>query len=138
LDDKERIKLELERDEIQQQEDKFRQKEKELEDKERLQPWNVDTIGREAWSKSIINKPKEQNEEAPRTSKPYEEEEHKKTLKYFEENDKLLKKLCLLNGFDRLEEFLQENPHLASEYATNWMTIEALNYAIEEDVGFEY
>ena len=130
--------MELERDEIQRQEDEFRKKERELEEKERLQPWNVDTIGKESWSKTIINKPKDTNKTAPvaNSAKNNEEEEHSRTLKYFEENEQLLKKFSMLQGFDRMEEFILENPHLASEYATNWMTIEALNFAIEEDVRF--
>ena len=35
-------------------------------------------------------------------------------------------------GFDKTEEFLLEHPHLASEYATSWMTIEALNQTIDQ------
>lgn len=56
LDEKERIKLELERDQIRKQEEEYLRKEKELADKERLAPWNVDTIGKEAWSRTIVNK----------------------------------------------------------------------------------
>jgi cell division cycle protein 37 len=135
LEEKERIKLELERDEIQKQEAEFRRKEQELADKERLQPWNVDTIGKEAWSKSIINKPKEKEQKKP-VAKVDEEEEHRRCLNYYRDNDKLLKKLALLEGFDRMEEHMLEHPHLASEFATNWLTIEALNYAIEENVSW--
>lgn len=135
LDEKERIKLELERDEIQKQEEEYRKKEKELEDKERLQPWNVDTIGREAWSKSIINKPKEKPSNGQsKSTKIYGEEEQKKSVKYFKDNEKVLQKMSLLDGFDALEDIMLEYPQLASEYATNWLTIEALNYAIEENV----
>lgn len=135
LDEKERMKLELERDDIQKQEEEFKRKEKELSDKERLQPWNVDTIGKEAWSKTIINKPDEQKKklEASKPKKLDEAEEHKRTLKYFDENETLLQRMSQLKGFTKLEEFMLEHPQLASEYATNWMTIEALNYAIEED-----
>ena len=56
LDEKERIKLELERDQIRKQEEEYLRKEKELADKEKLTPWNVDTIGKEAWSRTIVNK----------------------------------------------------------------------------------
>uniref|UniRef100_A0A914N226 Cdc37 N-terminal domain-containing protein n=1 Tax=Meloidogyne incognita TaxID=6306 RepID=A0A914N226_MELIC len=56
LDEKERIKLELERDNIRKQEEEYLRKEKELADKERLAPWNIDTIGKETWSRTIVNK----------------------------------------------------------------------------------
>ncbi|KAI1727800.1 cdc37 hsp90 binding domain-containing protein [Ditylenchus destructor] len=110
--------------------EEFLRKEKDLEEQERLQPWNVDTIGHEAWSKSIINKPKDKAniEEL----KEDEDEYHKKVLKYFEDNESLLKKFSSLSGFDQVEAFLLEHPHISSEYATNYLTIEALNLAIEE------
>uniref|UniRef100_A0A914HV96 Hsp90 chaperone protein kinase-targeting subunit n=1 Tax=Globodera rostochiensis TaxID=31243 RepID=A0A914HV96_GLORO len=135
LEEKERIKLELELDTIHKQEDEFRRKEKELEEKERQRPWNVDTIGREVWSKSVINKPKEGKEQQKKstTNKESEEEEHNRTIKYFKDNEALLNQLCTLDGFDKLEKHLLEHPHLASEYATNFLTIEALNHAIDEE-----
>lgn len=34
------------------------EKQNELFKKEKLQPWNVDTISKESWSKTLINKPK--------------------------------------------------------------------------------
>lgn len=37
---------------------KLKQKQEEFTKKERLMPWNVDTIGKESWSKTVINKPK--------------------------------------------------------------------------------
>lgn len=53
MDDKERIKLELEIEEIKKQEEEYQKKEKELDEKEKNEPWNVDTIGHEAFSKSV-------------------------------------------------------------------------------------
>lgn len=73
-EEKLRVKLELEKTEIKKQEDDFMRKEKELADKERLQPWNVDTIGQESWSKSVINKPSEKKPE------PVNEEEESKKM----------------------------------------------------------
>uniref|UniRef100_A0A914ZYM9 Hsp90 chaperone protein kinase-targeting subunit n=1 Tax=Parascaris univalens TaxID=6257 RepID=A0A914ZYM9_PARUN len=55
LDEKERMKLELEMNDLKRQEVEFLKKEKELEDKERLEPWNVDTIGHEAFSSSDLH-----------------------------------------------------------------------------------
>ncbi len=55
LADKDRIKLELEKDQLKKQEAEWVAKEQELADKERLEPWNVDTIGHEAFSKSVCN-----------------------------------------------------------------------------------
>lgn len=54
LEEKERVKLKLERDEVKKQEEDYMKKEEELAEKERLEPWNVDTIGHEAFSASVI------------------------------------------------------------------------------------
>lgn len=130
-DEKLRVKLELEKSEIKKQEEDFLRKEKELADKERLAPWNVDTIGKEAWSKSIINKA---SDKKPETSKKVEneEEENSKMMKYFDDNETLLRKYALLKNFDQCEKYLLEYPHLCSEFATSFLTIEALNLAIEQ------
>jgi hypothetical protein len=40
------------------QHEEFLEKERRLAEEEELQPWNVDTIGRVGWSRSIINKEK--------------------------------------------------------------------------------
>ncbi|KAL7072942.1 hypothetical protein ACQ4LE_008015 [Meloidogyne hapla] len=140
LDEKERIKLELERDQIRKQEEEYLRKEKELADKERLAPWNVDTIGKETWSRTIVNKPKDKTAAkdgaSPSVSaqpKLSEDEEHRRLLDYFSANETLLGEMSLLKGFDAMENMLLDNPHLASEYATNWLTIEALNHAIDGD-----
>lgn len=71
-DEKLRVKLELEKTEIKKQEEEFLRKEKELADKERLQPWNIDTIGKEAWSKSVINKA---SDKKPEPAQKTEEED---------------------------------------------------------------
>lgn len=129
LDEKERMKLELERNEMKKQEEEYLKKEKELEEKERLEPWNVDTIGHEAFSCSRINKVTEKKAE---TYKMTEEEESERMAEYFDKNGDLLKQFGSLKDLDASESFLLEHPHIASEFAANFLTIEALNLAIEE------
>lgn len=51
-----------------------------------------------------------------------------------EENEELLDKFGALDDFEQAEEYLLEHPHLASESATSYLAIEALNNAIVEDV----
>uniref|UniRef100_A0A915LUV7 Hsp90 chaperone protein kinase-targeting subunit n=1 Tax=Meloidogyne javanica TaxID=6303 RepID=A0A915LUV7_MELJA len=115
LDEKERIKLELERDNIRKQEEEYLRKEKELADKERLAPWNIDTIGKETWSRTIVNKvPKDKTSvkdpSSPSVSaqpKLSEDEEHRRLLDYFSKNETLLGEMSLLKGFDAMEEEVQ-------------------------------
>lgn len=128
LDDKERMKLELEIEDVKKQEEEYLKKEKELEEKERLEPWNVDTIGHEAFSKSRINKMTDKKPEPPKMS---EEEESKRMSDFFTKNERLLTEFGALHGLEQSEKFLLEHPHLASDFTASWLTIQALNFAME-------
>uniref|UniRef100_A0A0N5AHJ4 Hsp90 chaperone protein kinase-targeting subunit n=1 Tax=Syphacia muris TaxID=451379 RepID=A0A0N5AHJ4_9BILA len=128
LEEKERVKLELEKDEIKKQEEEYLRKEKELEEKERLEPWNVDTIGHEAFSVTRINKITDKKPEPPKLS---DEEENKRMSSFFSTNGDLLDELGKIESFDETEKFLLEHPRLASEFSANYLTIEALNCAME-------
>lgn len=50
--------LEQEMQKLKVNEDNLKEKNEAFLKKERLMPWNVDTIGKESWSKTVINKPK--------------------------------------------------------------------------------
>uniref|UniRef100_A0A0K0CSU3 Hsp90 chaperone protein kinase-targeting subunit n=1 Tax=Angiostrongylus cantonensis TaxID=6313 RepID=A0A0K0CSU3_ANGCA len=122
----ERVKLEKELADIKEQEAKWLAKEKELEAK-RLEPWNVDTIGHEAFSSSRINKVGEKKP-PPKIS---DEEDTKRMTNFFDQNEGLIQEYGRLNSLEESEEFILEHPHLASEYTANYLTIDALNLAIE-------
>uniref|UniRef100_A0A0R3RQX0 Hsp90 chaperone protein kinase-targeting subunit n=1 Tax=Elaeophora elaphi TaxID=1147741 RepID=A0A0R3RQX0_9BILA len=128
LDDKERIKLELEIEEVKKQEEEYQKKEKELDEKEKNEPWNVDTIGHEAFSKSRINKIADKKAEPPKLS---EEEESKRMSDFFTKNEELLKEFGAMHGLEVSEKYLLEHPHLASDFTASWLTIQALNLAME-------
>ncbi|CAJ0573490.1 unnamed protein product, partial [Mesorhabditis spiculigera] len=132
LDEKVKSDLEKELAELKKQEEDYQKKEKELEDQERLEPWNVDTIGHEAYSASRINKVTDKKPEKPKIT---EEEDSKRMAKYFEDNEELLQKYGRISSIKASEQFILENPRLSSEYAANWLTIECLNLAIDNRDG---
>ncbi|CAL2035021.1 unnamed protein product [Caenorhabditis brenneri] len=116
-------------DDVKAQEEAWRKKEAELAEKERLEPWNVDTIGHEAFSTSRINKIVEK-----KPVQKTEEEDSKDMHNFYVKNESILEKmLTFKSGSKATEAWLIEHPHLASEYTANWLTIEALNAAIEEN-----
>ncbi|KAH7727021.1 Hsp90 co-chaperone Cdc37 [Aphelenchoides avenae] len=127
--EKERTSLELEKQKINEEWEKYQQKERELEDKERLQPWNVDTIGHEAWSKTIVNKATERKEPPPAPAID-DEEDNRRMAQYFKDHEELIKQFAMLDQLDECENFLLEHPHLSSDYAASYITIEALNLAM--------
>lgn len=121
-------KLEDELLDVKKQEEKWKQKEKELEHKEKLQPWNADTICTEGFSTSRINVPKKPEEKKELT----EEEKEEKLKTFLKENKEKIKKFSMMSKFDDSKAFLLENPHLCCEETANYLVIECLNYEMEE------
>lgn len=101
--------------------------EKSIETKERKAPWNVDTISKPAFSKTIINtkaiRPADEN---------LTEEEREANMKLFvKENEKLLKQYGMLQKYDDSKRFLMEHSHLSCENTANYLVIWCINLEME-------
>lgn len=92
-----------------------------------MAPWNVDTISKEGFSKTVVNKP------APRVEKEMTEEEKVAYMKEFTKKYKSdITKFGYLRKFDDSKAFLLENTALACEETANFLVIECINLAMEE------
>lgn len=120
-------KLKLEMDELQQQEEEWKQKEDELKKKEKLTPLNVDTICRDAQSKTIINKP-----EPRRVERLTEEEKLERQQKFTKDYEKQIKQFGMLRKYDDSQEYLLQHPHLTCEETANYLVIWCINLEVEE------
>lgn len=119
---KEKLKqLELEKEDLD-------EKERELEKKEKTIPWNVDTISKEGWSKTIINKP------VPKADRnQMSDEELEKLYKEFvAKNEKKIKHFGLLSKPDDCKQYLMSNQELVCEETANYLALWCLNLEIEE------
>ena len=92
-----------------------------------LAPWNVDTISKEGFSKTIVNN-------APkREEKNMTEEEREKYMKEFvKKHEKEMKEFGWLSKFDDSKAFLTEHNYLACEETANYLVIQCINLAMEE------
>jgi len=119
--------LELTKEELKKQEEEFRRKESELLQKDKETPWNVDTICKEGFSKSIINKKSEKEPEE------LTEEEFLKTQKeYQNKHEKTLKEYGMLSKPEDSKKFLQKHPHLVCDRAANFLVIWCVDLEVEE------
>lgn len=92
-----------------------------------MTPWNVDTIGRDGFSRTVINvKPAAAEEELS------EEEKGKRLQKFCKENKALLDEFGLLRKYEDSKRFLLEHPQLAHENTANYLTLECVNHALLE------
>ena len=89
-------------------------------------PWNVDTISRSGFTKTVINT-------APRrqVDNLTEEQQEQRMKKFVKENEKALKKFGMLRHFDDSKQFLQENQHLVCEDTANYLVIWCINLEME-------
>uniref|UniRef100_T1JMF2 Hsp90 co-chaperone Cdc37 n=1 Tax=Strigamia maritima TaxID=126957 RepID=T1JMF2_STRMM len=122
-------KLKIELSDLEKQKQEFLKKEEELSKKEKLAPWNVDTISKEGFTKTVINKGKPRKEEDLT-----EEERDDKYRQFVKENEKLVKKYGMLQKFDDSKRFLQDNPHLACEDTANFLVVWCVQLAMEEKI----
>lgn len=114
---------------LEEEEKKIREKEEEIEKKDRLTPWNVDTIGQDGFTKTVINKKLPRNENDSSLS---DEEKEKRMKQFVKENEKKLKEFGMLRKYDDSKKFLLENPHLVCENTANYLVIWCINLEMEE------
>lgn len=96
--------------------------------KERLQAWNVDTLSKDGFQKTLINKPKPRVD----TSQMSDEEKDQYYRDFVKKYEKNLKHYAMLNKWDDCKAYLMEYPDLVCEESANYLAIWCLNLAMEE------
>ncbi|KAH9404836.1 hsp90 co-chaperone Cdc37 [Tyrophagus putrescentiae] len=124
-DDQTVIENELKKLELQKKEVEV--KEKELEKQERSTPWNVDTISKESWSKTMFNKPMPRKDRSQLT----DEEQEKIYKDFVDKYESKIKEFAMLSKFDDLRNFLMQYQDLACEETSTYLTFWCLNLEIE-------
>ncbi|XP_065912775.1 hsp90 co-chaperone Cdc37-like [Dysidea avara] len=112
---------------LQKQEEDFRKKEEEIAKRERLQPWNVDTISQPGFEKTIINKPKEKSKEELTDDQKFE-----KTATFVEKYEKQIKEFGMLRDYNASRDFLRDHPHLVGEETASYLTIWCINLEVQD------
>ncbi|KAF5888557.1 Hsp90 co-chaperone Cdc37 [Clarias magur] len=92
---------------------------------EKKMPWNVDTLSKEGFSKSVLNVKPEVKEET-------EEEKEEKHKTFVEKYEKQIKHFGMLRRWDDSQKFLSDNPHLVCEETANYLVIMCIDLEVEE------
>uniref|UniRef100_A0A0K0FNG1 Hsp90 chaperone protein kinase-targeting subunit n=1 Tax=Strongyloides venezuelensis TaxID=75913 RepID=A0A0K0FNG1_STRVS len=106
----------------------FKDKEKQFEEMLSKQPWNVDTISKEKFSKSRINK---KTEDAYKPKSP--EDAYENMQNVLTKHKKEIEKYKKCNGISEVSNCLRTYPEIVCEEVANYLTLEALNHAIMEE-----
>lgn len=123
-ENKEELKKKL--DEVEKEAEKLKIKEEHIKKTEKLQPWNVDSLSKENFSKTVINKNVEKTYEEMNEA---ERETHMKD--FIKNNEKLIKKYGMMRKFTDSKQFLEEHKLLVHEDTANFLVIWCLNLEME-------
>ncbi|KAI8117687.1 Hsp90 co-chaperone Cdc37 [Lucilia cuprina] len=124
--DDEELKKELEK--LEKEGKDLDRKEEELIKKEKKMPWNVDTISKPGFAKTVLNKQPARKPDENLT----EEEKEARMKKFVKENEKLCKQYGMLRKYDDSKRFLQEHLDLVCEETANYLVIWSINLEMEE------
>ncbi|KAF1578222.1 UNVERIFIED_CONTAM: Hsp90 co-chaperone Cdc37, partial [Eudyptes pachyrhynchus] len=118
-------KLQAEAQQLKNEEKSWENKLEELKKKEKNMPWNVDTLSKDGFSKSVFNVKPEEKEET-------EEQKEKKHKTFVERHEKQIKHFGMLRRWDDSQKYLSDNPHLVCEETANYLVIWCIDLEVEE------
>ncbi|XP_038640718.1 hsp90 co-chaperone Cdc37 [Scyliorhinus canicula] len=119
-------KLQTEVKQLKKEEKEWDKKGTSLKKKEKAMPWNVDTLSKEGFSKSVINAAPESNQAET------EEDKEKKHRTFVEKYEKQIKHFGMFSRWDDSQKHLSDNPHLVSEETANYLVIWCIDLEVEE------
>ncbi|XP_066590956.1 hsp90 co-chaperone Cdc37 [Prorops nasuta] len=114
---------------LEEEEKNVKREEDEIKKKEKLTPWNVDTIGQDGFTKTLINSKPARKEDGFNLS---DEEKESRMRQFIKDNEKKLKEFGMLRKYDDSKAFLLENPQLVCEDTANYLVIWCINLELEE------
>ncbi|KAF6305938.1 cell division cycle 37, HSP90 cochaperone [Rhinolophus ferrumequinum] len=119
-------RLQAEAQQLRKEERNWEQKLEEMRKKEKSMPWNVDTLSKDGFSKSMVNAKPEQAEEE---SEEVREQKHKT---FVEKYEKQIKHFGMLRRWDDSQKYLSDNVHLVCEETANYLVIWCIDLEVEE------
>ena len=96
-----------------------------------LRPWNVDTISKDGFSRTLINSLPPPVDKSSMT----DEEREQYMREFVKKNEEKIKQFGWLAKFEDSRKFLMENNFLACEETANYLVIQCINLAMEEVRG---
>jgi len=114
--------------EVEKKAQEVQRKKSELEKEVSSQPWNVDTLSSDGFSKTIVNT------QSKRDNKEMTDEEREVKMKEFvKKNEKEIKEYGMMQKFDDSKKFLMDGrTYLACEETANYLVIWCINLEMEE------
>ncbi|XP_061469750.1 hsp90 co-chaperone Cdc37 [Rhineura floridana] len=119
-------RLQAEAQQLKKEEKTWEEKVEDLRKKEKNMPWNVDTLSRDGFSKSVFNVKGEQQDEES------EEQKEKKHKTFVEKYEQQIKHFGMLRRWDDSQKCLSDHPYLVCEETANYLVIWCIDLEVEE------
>lgn len=103
-------------------------KDEELQKKEKKTPWNIDTISKPGFAKTVINKRSDRGKDENLT----EEQREARMKKFIKDHEKEMKHFGMLKKYDDSKQYLKAHNELVSEDTANYLVIWCINLEMEE------
>lgn len=127
LKDKNDSSLESELKKLNIEKQSIEEKEKEILKAEKNAPWNVDTISKEGWSKTVFNKSTPREDRSELT----DEELEIRYKEFVDQHQDKVKEYAMLSKFEDAKNYLMQNPELVCEESSNYLTFWCLNLEMD-------
>ncbi|XP_064814224.1 hsp90 co-chaperone Cdc37-like [Oncorhynchus masou masou] len=95
---------------------------------EKKMPWNVDTLSKEGFSKSMLNIKPEATEDT-------EEQKEEKHQTFVDKHKKEIKHFGMLRRWEDSQKYLSDHPYLVCEETANFLVILCIDLEVEEKHG---
>lgn len=118
-------KAQAEEKKLKKEEREWERKTDEHKREEKKMPWNVDTLSKDGFSKSIVNK-------APENVEETEEQKEQKHKTFVEKYEKQIKHFGMMRRWDDSQKYLSDNSHLVCEETANYLVIMCIDLEVEE------
>lgn len=118
-------KAQAEEKKLKKEEREWERKTDEYKREEKKMPWNVDTLSKDGFSKSIVNK-------APENVEETEEQKEHKHKTFVEKYEKQIKHFGMMRRWDDSQKYLSDNSHLVCEETANYLVIMCIDLEVEE------
>ncbi len=115
--------LEEKMKELKMEEEELQHRREEFAKEERLTPWNVDTLSKPGFEKTIINPPKE--------SKGDEDDNHQKLVGFIDKHEDEIKHLGMLSDYNASRDYLRDHPHLVCSDTASYLTMWCVNLQVQ-------
>lgn len=114
--------------ELEKENAKLSVRENELRSKERKMPWNVDTISKPGFAKTVLNK----QPKLPQEEELTEEEREKRMKDFIAKYEDECKEFGMLSKFEDSKRLLNNKPYLVNENLANYLVMWAIDLEMDE------